>query len=90
MWGALRYDDANVEFQFDNVEQNRTNIATEAWVPWYTMHKILAGLLDAYTLAGNAQALSVAEKLGDWVCGRAFRRGARRRRRRCSPSNTAA
>lgn len=70
LWGALRYDDANVEFQFDNVEQNRTNIATEAWVPWYTMHKILAGLLDAYTLAGNAQALSVAEKLGDWVCGR--------------------
>ena len=72
LWGALRYNDANVEFQFDNVEQGRTNIVTEAWVPWYTMHKILAGLLDAYTLAGNGQALSVAAKLGDWVCNRVF------------------
>ncbi len=38
-----------------------------AWVPWYTEHKILAGLIDAWTLAGNAQAKEVALKLGDFV-----------------------
>ena len=72
LWGAAVIDASNVEIQFDNVEQNRTNIVTQAWVPWYTLHKLLAGLLDAYALAGSAQALSVAEKLGDWVCARAL------------------
>jgi DUF1680 family protein len=37
------------------------------WVPWYTMHKIMAGLLDAYEISGNRQALEVAKKLGDWA-----------------------
>jgi uncharacterized protein len=36
------------------------------WVPNYTMHKLFAGLRDAYRLAGNAQALDVARKLADW------------------------
>ncbi|HEX9014723.1 MAG TPA: beta-L-arabinofuranosidase domain-containing protein, partial [Chloroflexota bacterium] len=37
------------------------------WVPWYTMHKLLAGLLDAYIQSGNAKALGIASRLGDWV-----------------------
>ena len=37
------------------------------WVPWYTEHKILAGLLDAHQLAGNAKALDVAIALGAWA-----------------------
>ncbi len=37
------------------------------WVPWYTMHKLLAGLLDAWVQCGNAKALAVASRLGDWV-----------------------
>jgi MYXO-CTERM domain-containing protein len=41
------------------------------WVPYYTMHKILAGLIDAYKYEGNADALAVASKLGDWIYGRA-------------------
>ena len=40
------------------------------WVPWYSMHKILAGLLAVYEFAGNNEALSVAGKLGDWVYSR--------------------
>lgn len=39
----------------------------DAWVPWYTEHKVLAGLKDAWVLGGNAQARSVALKLADWV-----------------------
>ncbi|MGN0181347.1 MAG: beta-L-arabinofuranosidase domain-containing protein, partial [Candidatus Ornithomonoglobus sp.] len=58
------------EGQFDNVENNLTNIITQAWVPWYTMHKILAGLVDTYKFTGNEKALSMASELGDWVYNR--------------------
>jgi DUF1680 family protein len=40
------------------------------WAPYYTLHKIMAGLLDAHVLAGNAQALDIASKAGDWVYSR--------------------
>ncbi|WP_158644319.1 beta-L-arabinofuranosidase domain-containing protein [Nesterenkonia massiliensis] len=39
----------------------------EIWAPYYTAHKIMAGLLDAYELAGNQQALSVLTGMADWV-----------------------
>jgi DUF1680 family protein len=45
----------------------RFNFANGAWVPWYTQHKILAGLRDAWVLAGNEQARDVTLKLADWV-----------------------
>lgn len=38
------------------------------WVPWYTEHKVAAGLRDVYLHCGNAQAMEVLTKLGDWVC----------------------
>jgi len=37
------------------------------WSPWYTHHKVFAGLLDAYHLTGNRKALGVAEKFADWA-----------------------
>ncbi len=37
------------------------------WAPFYTIHKIFAGMLDMHTLAGNAQALEVAKGMGDWA-----------------------
>ena len=39
-----------------------------AWVPWYTMHKLFAGLIDAHERAGNARARVVVVALADW-CG---------------------
>jgi DUF1680 family protein len=42
----------------------------EIWAPWYTTHKILAGLLDAWELTGSARALQVAEQMGHWAHGR--------------------
>ena len=39
------------------------------WVPFYTIHKIMAGLLDMYVYCGNAQALDAAEKMANWVGG---------------------
>lgn len=40
------------------------------WAPYYTCHKIMAGLLDAHRLAGSSRALDVAAKLGDWIASR--------------------
>jgi DUF1680 family protein len=39
------------------------------WVPNYTLHKLFAGLRDAYRLCGNEKALQVAKKLADWFEG---------------------
>lgn len=38
-----------------------------SWVPWYSIHKIYAGLIDAYNLTNNNQALEVVTKLADWA-----------------------
>jgi hypothetical protein len=38
-----------------------------AGVPWYTMHKILAGLRDAHVHAGDPRALPVLTRLADWI-----------------------
>lgn len=43
------------------------NFKNGAWVPWYTQHKVLAGLTDAWLLGGSAQAKEVDLKLADWV-----------------------
>src|ERR1035438_10327720 len=56
------YLSAFPESFIDRVEAGR-----QVWAPWYTLHKILAGLLDAHRLCGNEQALAVAEKMADWV-----------------------
>lgn len=40
---------------------------TYVWAPFYTMHKLLAGLYDMHTQAGNAQALTVLTGMCGWV-----------------------
>lgn len=52
-----------VEF-FDRLRERQ-----EVWAPFYTIHKIMAGLLDMYVYCGNEQALETAEKMADWVGG---------------------
>lgn len=37
------------------------------WAPWYTLHKILAGLLDVHQHCGHAPALEVAVRMAGWV-----------------------
>lgn len=39
------------------------------WVPNYTLHKVLAGLRDAYRVAGNHQALAIERRLADYLAG---------------------
>ena len=40
---------------------------TQIWAPYYTLHKILAGLLDSYEVAGNKKALDIASGMGAWA-----------------------
>jgi len=42
----------------------------DVWAPYYTLHKILAGLLDCYEVGGNEKALQIAEGMGSWVYAR--------------------
>lgn len=46
---------------------NRNLEGKSVWAPWYTLHKILAALIDQYVLAHNADALQMARGLGDWA-----------------------
>ena len=46
------------------------NLDLSIWAPYYTLHKILAGLLDSYEVAGNTKALDVAKGMGAWVQAR--------------------
>lgn len=39
----------------------------EIWAPYYTTHKIMAGLLDAHELTGNQLALEVVAAMARWV-----------------------
>jgi DUF1680 family protein len=39
----------------------------KVWAPFYTYHKILAGMIDMYEHTGNKQALAVAVKMADWA-----------------------
>jgi DUF1680 family protein len=40
----------------------------QAWVPLYNVHKTLAGLRDAWIIAGNAKARAMLVRCADW-CG---------------------
>ena len=60
----------NPALQFDYVEEGKSDPFKQAWVPWYTMHKILSGLNAAYLYVSNETALKVANRLGSWIANR--------------------
>jgi len=44
------------------------NIAGQrVWAPWYTLHKIYAGLIDQYLYCHNSQALEIIKNAADWA-----------------------
>ncbi len=73
IFGATMDDPSKPELQFDKLE---AGTPTDTWVPWYTMHKIMNGLVEVAKLCDGAvseQALDVAEKLGEWIYNRTSR-----------------
>ena len=53
--------------EFDVLE---TTFFDGVWAPYYTIHKILAGLIDAYEQTGNRQSLEVAARMADYFDAR--------------------
>lgn len=65
--GAIPKEDSIwAEVQKGNIRSRGFDL-NGAWSPWYTVHKIMAGLLDAYLYCNNVQALEVQKKFADWT-----------------------
>ncbi|WP_029150353.1 beta-L-arabinofuranosidase domain-containing protein [Microbacterium indicum] len=59
------------EWQFARLEEYAPY--GEIWAPYYTCHKIMAGLLDAHELTGSERALEIVTAMGAWVAHRLSR-----------------
>ncbi len=60
--GRRGYLSAYPEEFIDRVEKGQ-----RVWAPWYTLHKIYAGLLDMYLYCDNQQALRIACNMAAWA-----------------------
>lgn len=58
--------------QFIMLEKGATygGSIAQIWAPYYTLHKIMAGLMDIYEISGNEKALEIVEGMGTWVHAR--------------------
>jgi hypothetical protein len=59
---GTRYLSAYPTVLFEHLAQGKP-----AWAPFYTYHKIMAGLLDMFQLTGNTDALKIAEGMAQWA-----------------------
>lgn len=59
------------ESQFDLLEVY--TVYPKIWAPYYTLHKIMAGLRDCYLYGDNRQALDILKKIGLWIYNRLSR-----------------
>ncbi|KAK9123466.1 hypothetical protein Sjap_013068 [Stephania japonica] len=55
---------------FPTEEFDRFEAIKAVWAPYYTIHKILAGLLDQYSYAGNSEALKMAILMAEYFGNR--------------------
>lgn len=46
---------------------DRNILGKSVWAPFYTLHKIVQGLIDQYQLCGNEKALDIAKGMGNWA-----------------------
>lgn len=53
------------ESQFDLLEE--LTRYPKIWAPYYTLHKIFAGVLDCFEILHMEEALTIAKDLGDWT-----------------------
>lgn len=58
------------ETQFIQLESMTGSDYTKVWAPYYTAHKILRGLLDAYLATDDDRALDLASGMCDWMHSR--------------------
>ena len=70
IFGATMADATKPELQFDLIESGST---ADTWVPWYTVHKLMNGLVETWKSARIKTALTVAERFGEWIYKRTSR-----------------
>ncbi|MEU8986012.1 beta-L-arabinofuranosidase domain-containing protein [Streptomyces sp. NPDC048558] len=58
------------ETQFIDLESRTASDYTKVWAPYYTAHKILRGVLDAYLTTDDTRALDLASGMCDWMYSR--------------------
>lgn len=49
------------------VKKGNFDVIRRAWVPWYNVHKLFAGLRDAWVYAGVPEAREMFLKMCDWA-----------------------
>ena len=49
------------------VKKGNFDVIRRAWVPWYNVHKLFAGLRDAWVYAGSEEAKEMFLKMCDWA-----------------------
>ena len=49
------------------VKKGNFDVIRRAWVPWYNVHKLFAGLRDAWVYAGSQEARDMFLKMCDWA-----------------------
>lgn len=72
-WGSPSHPGflaAYPETQFITLESMATGNYIVVWAPYYTAHKILRGVLDAYINTGDDRALDLAAGMCDWMYSR--------------------
>ncbi len=70
VFGATMEDPSKPERQFDRLEEGNP---AETWVPWYTVHKIMNGLVEANKSAGSKKALEIGVNFCEWIYKRTSR-----------------
>ncbi|HTY38670.1 MAG TPA: beta-L-arabinofuranosidase domain-containing protein [Bacteroidota bacterium] len=60
--GVSGYLSAFPEEFIDRVENGK-----RVWAPYYTLHKIMAGLFDMYSICGDDNALRVLRHMAGWI-----------------------
>lgn len=59
----------NGKHAWEEIRKGNVGIVWKYWVPWYNMHKIYAGLRDAWSYGGSEEAKAMFLKLCDWGIG---------------------
>ncbi|MVM33452.1 glycoside hydrolase family 127 protein [Spirosoma sp. HMF4905] len=65
--GAIPREDSVFAEVSQGIIRSRGFDLNGAWSPWYTVHKVMAGLLDAYLYCTNDKALKVNVSMADWA-----------------------
>ena len=67
IFGATMDDPSKPERQFDLLEEGKP---ADTWVPWYTVHKIINGLVEANKSGGSKKALEIGVNFAQWIYAR--------------------